>query len=82
MTHKSLIAAALASVLLVACGGSDDDDTPAVTAQVPGSASESIDGFVSYLKALVVADADTLEPVDVSATTPPADETTPPTAVD
>ncbi|KAI9878144.1 MAG: hypothetical protein M1823_006997, partial [Watsoniomyces obsoletus] len=67
-------------MVLVACGGSDDDDTPPVTSQVPASASESIDGFVAYLKALVVADADTLEPVDVSATTPPADETSPPTA--
>lgn len=80
MTQKTLMAAVLASLVLVACGGSDDP--PAATSQVPASASESIDGFVAYLKALIVSDADTLEPVDVSATTPPTDDTSPPTTVD
>jgi len=36
-------------------------------------------GFVSYLKALVAADAETLPPVDVSGVAPPADDTSPPT---
>lgn len=80
MTKKTLIAAALTSLVLVACGGSDDP--PSVTSQVPASASESIDGFVAYLKALVVSDADSLEPVDISATTPPADDMSPPSTLD
>ncbi len=63
-----------------ACGGGSDDAPPA-TSQVPASASESTDGFVSYLKALVASDAETLPPVDVSGVAPPADDTSPPTPV-
>ena len=80
MTKKTLIAAALTSLVLVACGGSDDP--PPVTSQVPASASESIDGFVAYLKALVASDAESLEPVDLSETTPPSDDMSPPTTLD
>ena len=72
----------VAAVSLSACGGGDDDSTPPPTSQVPASASASIGGFIDYLKALVVASADTLEPVDVSAVTPPADDTAEPTPVD
>jgi len=84
-----------AAVLLVACGGGGGDgnddgggggggngNPPPVTAEVPGSASASVDGFVGYLKALVVAAADLLEPVDVSAVTPPASDAAEPAAVD
>ncbi len=69
---------------LTACGGGGDDDnvTPPVTEQVPATASQSVGGFIDYLKQLVVASADTLEPVDVSAVTPPADDAAEPTAVD
>jgi ABC-type glycerol-3-phosphate transport system substrate-binding protein len=82
MMKKTLLAAGLATLLLAACGGGDDDDHPAPTAQVPASAGESIDGFVAYLKALVVSEADTLEPVNIGALTPPADDTTPPTPIE
>ncbi|HEY9066323.1 MAG TPA: hypothetical protein VIO33_15160, partial [Burkholderiaceae bacterium] len=68
-----VLAALAAAVLLVACGGGGDDNggnggggsnnPPPVTAEVPASASASVDGFVGYLKALVVAAADLLEPV-------------------
>ena len=78
---KVLLGTVLASAaLLSACGGGDD--TPAPTASVPGSASESVGGFISYLKKLVASAADTLEPVDVSAVTPQTSETTEPETVD
>ena len=81
------VAAAVAATLLVsACfGGSDDNNAgspPAVTAEVPATASQSIAGFIAYLQELVVASADTLEPVDTSMVTAPTDETSEPTKVD
>ena len=79
---KSLIFALCAAALLAACGGGDDEDTPVATAQVPASASASSMGFVDYLKLLVAASADTLEPVDVSAVTPQADDSGGPAVVD
>jgi hypothetical protein len=39
-------------------------------------------GLIAYLKALVLAPADTLEPVDVSAVTPPRDDGIEPDSVD
>jgi Prokaryotic membrane lipoprotein lipid attachment site len=71
-----------AVAVLAACGGGGDDSPPAATAQVPASASASPSGFISYLKLLVASMADTLEPVDVSAVTPPADDTGSPASVD
>ena len=75
----ALLALCVAGALM-GCGGGSDD-TPPPTAQVPASASESTDGFVSYLKALVASDADTLPPVDVSNVAPPADDTSMPVPV-
>jgi ABC-type glycerol-3-phosphate transport system substrate-binding protein len=68
-----------AAALLAACGGGDP---PPPTSEVPASANDSIGDFIGYLQALVVSPADTLEPVDVSAVTPPTDETSPPQVVD
>lgn len=79
--NKSWIPLLMLAATLTACGGSDDSPPP-VTEQVPPSASASVTGFIDYLKALVVASADTLEPVDVSAVTPPTDDTAEPTSVD
>ncbi|MEO8057192.1 MAG: hypothetical protein ABI671_02625 [Burkholderiales bacterium] len=79
---KALILAICAAAVLAACGGGDDNETPAATSQVPASASASSMGFIDYLKLLVAASADTLEPVDVSAVTPPADDTGSPAVVD
>ena len=77
---KTLLASLCVAGALAACGGGGGgDNTPPATAQVPTSASDSTDGFVSYLKALVAADAETLPPVDVSGVAPPADDTSPPT---
>lgn len=79
------VSAALAATLLVsACGGDDNNDgsPPAVTAEVPASASQSIAGFIAYLQELVVASADMLEPVDTSMATASTDETSEPAKVD
>ena len=77
---KSLLASLCVAAALAACGG-HNDDTPDPTAQVPASASESSDGFVAYLKALMASDADALPPVDVSSTAPPADDSALPAPV-
>ncbi len=66
------------AALLAACGGGDDNTvaTPA-TSQVPASASQSVDGFIAYLKLLVVSQlTEGLEPVDTSMVTAPADDAT------
>lgn len=68
---------------LAACGGGDDDSnaTPPATSQVPDSASQSVQGFIGYLQALVVTAADMLEPVDTSMVTAPTDDTSEPLVV-
>ena len=76
------LAAVAVSLLLVACGGDDGDATPPATSQVPASASQSVDGWIDYLKRLIASAADTLEPVDTSTVTPPTSETTEPSVVD
>ena len=78
---KSWILALCVAAALVGCGGGDDGPPPA-TESVPASASASVSGFIGYLQLLVVAAADMLEPVDVSAVTPPTDDTAEPTSVD
>jgi hypothetical protein len=80
-----LILAFCTVAVLTACGGGGADDnpaTPAVTAQVMPEASKSAAGLIGYLKLLVAASADTLEPVDVSAVTPSADDSADPAVVD
>lgn len=73
------LAAALSMALFVGgCGGGSDGDAAPATSQVPGSASESSAGFMSYLTQLVVASADGLEPVDVSGVNPPVSDTAEP----
>lgn len=77
------MAAALATMSIISgCGGNDDDSPPAATSEVPASASQSIAGFIGYLQELVVASADTLEPVDTSMVSGPTDETSEPLKVD
>lgn len=76
------------TLLLSACGGSShhsaDTGTPAApppTSEIPASASQSIMGFISYLKLLVDSVADQLEPVDTSMVVAPADDTGEPVAI-
>ena len=79
---KTLLAALMAAALVTACGGGDDNPPPpAATAQVPASASQSIDGFIAYLKELVASAADMLEPVDTTGVAGPSDETSEPQVV-
>ena len=82
--NKTTLLALLAAAVLAACGGGDDNGiaAPPATSQVPPSASASVDGFIAYLKDLVASAADMLEPVDTSAVTPSADETSEPQKVD
>ena len=75
----AIVAAIAAGALVAACGGNNND--PPATSEVPASASQSIDGFIAYLKRLVVSSAETLEPVDTSMVTPPTDETSEPQLV-
>jgi hypothetical protein len=83
MKRSLILSLCVVAASLSACGGGgDDNSTPPATSQVPANASSSIGGFIDYLKALVVASADTLEPVDVSAVTPPVDDAAEPTPVD
>ena len=80
--RKILISALVVAAVLSACGGGSDDGPPPATSQGPDSASQSVAGCVDYLKHLVVASADTLEPVDVSAVMPKSDDVLEPVAVD
>jgi nitrous oxide reductase accessory protein NosL len=79
---KTFLAALMAAAVVAACGGGGDDAPPPATSQVPESASQSIDGFISFLRELVASAADMLEPVDTSSVTPPTDETSEPQTVD
>jgi hypothetical protein len=80
--RSAILAVALASSL-TACGGhSDDDTTDDPTSVVPAAASQSVDGFIEYLKRLVVTAPETLEPVDVSNVTPPTTDTAEPATVE
>jgi len=81
MKKTSILAWMASACVLAACGG-NNDTTPAPTTQVPASASQTVSGFISYLQALVASAADMLEPVDVSAVTPPTDDTAEPQTVD
>jgi len=46
-----------------------------MTSEMPPSASQSVAGFIAFLQALVVSDADRLEPVDTSMVSVPVDDT-------
>ncbi len=79
---KTRIAALAAATVLAACGGNDFQNDPPATSEVPASASQSIDGFIGYLKLLVASAADMLEPVDTSMVVGPSDETSEPQKID
>ncbi len=79
---KTFLAALVAAAVVGACGGGGgDDNPPPATSQVPGSASQSVDGFISFLRELVASAADMLEPVDTSGVVAPTDDTSEPQTV-
>ena len=80
MRTKIIWAALAAAALVAACGGDEFKQVPA-TSEVPASASQSIDGFIAYLRELVASSADGLEPVDTTGVTGPTDETSEPQLV-
>jgi hypothetical protein len=86
--HSGAAALVLAATaLLSACGGgssrsNDNNPPPAATSEVPASASQSVAGFIDYLKRLVAAAPDGLEPVNTSMVIAPTDETSEPAQVD
>ena len=55
-------------LVLASCGGSDDGTPPLATPvnQPPASASASTDGFIAFLKTVVVTMPETTEPLDVA----------------
>ena len=90
-TYKRVSVTLMLAAAVAACHSSRNDTpspaqtmpppTPAVTAEVPASASSTVMDFINYLKSLIDAAADTLEPVDVSKVTPKTDDTAEPTPV-
>ena len=81
------VAMALAGVAMVitlaSCGGGHDDGNPPpapppVSNTPPDSASASVQGFIDYLKTLIITMQDTVEPLDVNAFTAPTSDTTEP----
>jgi hypothetical protein len=80
MKTKTWWAGLAATVLVAACGGGGGDDAPppAATDAVPASASQSVGGLVSYLKALTAAAPEDKEALDVSAFAPPQPDDTEP----
>ncbi len=72
------------ALVLASCGGSDDGspETPTPTPVVPvdsnrppASASTTTDGFIAFLKTLVVTTPETTTPLDVADFVAPTSET-------
>ena len=77
----SLLAMAVAPLLLSACFGGGSDDAPAPVdplVSVPDSAVQSVIGTVDYLAVLNKTPSDTREPIDITAVLLPTSDTTEP----
>ena len=77
------LAGAAMVITLASCGGGRDDGNPPATpppvATVPpASASASAQGFIDYLKTLIVTMQNTVEPFDVNSFIAPTSDTTEP----
>ncbi|MBT9455637.1 MAG: hypothetical protein IV092_17635 [Burkholderiaceae bacterium] len=89
MNKLQLALIVVSTAAITACGGSDDEVlgtppvvvVPPVTAEVPASASATEAGLFAYLDALFKANADGLEPVDLSNFSPSLSDTTEPMAI-
>ncbi len=80
LVRQSLLmtATVAAAVVLASCGGSDDRTPPVVTPPVsnqpPASASQTVDGFIAFLKTIVPTRPETSEPLDVTGFIAPTTE--------
>jgi hypothetical protein len=84
-TLKRAVLGALAiggAALLASCGGSDhnDNNTPVATTPVdltipPPSASATVGGFITFMKALVSSNDDVSTGLNVTAFVAPTDDT-------
>lgn len=88
--RKHLLLAALGTVaLLTACGGgSGNSDVamppttpPVATVDLPASASQSVDGVLTYAKAQIAATSDTTDPQSLGSASLFTDETSEPSAI-
>lgn len=92
--RKQLLLVALGTVaLLTACGGSGSNDvtmtptTPPVATvdlpavDLPASASQSVDGVITYAKTQVAATSETTDPQNLGTATLFTDETSEPSAI-
>jgi hypothetical protein len=89
---KSWLLIAAAAAVLAACGGGGNngeltpvplpDTVPTVTQAIPADVNVSVATFISYLKSLVVASADTLEPLSTAGVVPATNDQTEPYALD
>ena len=74
---RTLLASALAGLVLAGCGGGgggDDDDGAGGGNAPPASASRSSDGFIAYVASLTDRLFDAAEPIDLERFTPPPDD--------
>ncbi len=87
--RKQLLLVALGTVaLLTACGGGGSNDvtmtptTPPVAAvDLPASASQSVEGVITYAKAQVAATSETSDPQNLGTATLFTDETSEPSTI-
>lgn len=88
--RKQLLLVALGTVaLLTACGGGSGSNDVAMTpttppvavVDLPASASQSVDGVITYAKAQVAATSETSDPQNLGTATLFTDETSEPSAI-
>jgi hypothetical protein len=85
--RKQLLLVALGTVaLLTACGGSGSSDVPpapppVAAVDLPASASQSVEGVITYAKAQITATSETSDPQNLGTATLFTDETSEPSAI-
>lgn len=86
--HTLLVALGTAALLAACGGGSGSSDTamtpttpPVAAVDLPASASQSVDGVLTYAKAQIVATSDTTDPQSLGSASLFTDETSEPSAI-
>ena len=83
LRRAGLAIAGLAVVVtLASCGGGNDDGSPPTATLPPSnvpptSASATPQGFIDYLKGVILTSSDSGQPIDVSTFVAPTDDTGP-----